>query len=56
VEVGKWRILRNLVCGDDVVTFYAIGPDEQPVLAANLREFSGRLPKEVVESGKYLYQ
>jgi len=55
IEVGEWRILRNLASGDDTVTFYAIGLAEEKALSANLREFSSLLPDDVVESGKYIY-
>lgn len=55
IKVGNWRILRNVTCGDETVTFYAIGLAEEKALSANLREFSSLLPDDVVESGKYIY-
>jgi len=55
IKVGNWRILRNMTCGDETVTFYAIGLAEEKALSANLREFSSLLPDDVVESGKYIH-
>jgi hypothetical protein len=46
--IGTWRILNNMVCGDDVVTFYALRPEEVPLLRAHLLEFNPGLPPSVV--------
>lgn len=53
VKVGVWKIPDNVVCAGDTVSFYAVDPLEKDNLIENLRVFSSRLPKEVVQSGKY---
>jgi len=55
IKVGSWTILRNVSCGDETVSFYAIGRAEEKTLSDNLREFSPMLPADVIEDGKYLY-
>lgn len=47
IEVARWKILGNVVCGSDTVSFYAVDPAEGERLAANLREFAPKLPREV---------
>lgn len=42
--VGRWKISKNIVCGGDVVTFYAVDPSETDNLDKNLRAFSSHLP------------
>lgn len=46
-KVGEWRIFHNVVCGGEVVSFYAVRVAEAPVLLKNLRAFSARLPASV---------
>lgn len=53
INVGKWTILNNVVCGGDTVSFYAVDPSETNTLIENLRAFSSYLPKDVVQTGKY---
>lgn len=53
IPVGTWRILDNKICGDDVVNFYAVDPDEKDRLVASLREFSEKLPARVIQGGYY---
>jgi MFS family permease len=47
VKVAEWTIPDNVVCGGDTVSWYALERDEVSPLAAHLREFAPRLPKEV---------
>lgn len=49
-KVGEWRILNNVVCSDDRVTFYAVDPSEADNLAKNMKAFSSYLPKFVLQS------
>ncbi len=56
VQVGQWRILNNVVCGDDTVSFYAVDPSETDNLINNLKAFSHCLPQNVIQSGKYVKQ
>lgn len=53
-KAGEWKISNNIVASDDRVSFYAVKPQEEPVLIENLRHFSRLLPAGVVQSGKYL--
>ena len=52
---GEWKISDNIICTSDTVQFYAVDPAEWEGLMNNLREFSERLPEDVMESGIYLY-
>ena len=51
--MGEWKIPRNVVCRDDTLSFYAIGPREAAYLAQSLRAFSQRLPRDVAQRGRY---
>ncbi len=53
-KVGQWKILNNLVCGEDTVSFYAIEPGQAAKLTQSLKLFSSALPKDVIQSGLYL--
>jgi len=44
VKVGQWKVLNNVVCGSDVVTFYAIDPSYADYLTKSFFEFSQKLP------------
>jgi len=46
-RVGAWKINDNVVCGSDVVSFYAAKPDQERPLTENLRRFSMTLPPGV---------
>jgi hypothetical protein len=52
---GEWTMPENTISASDTVQFYAIDPNEWERLINNLREFSGRLPEDVGQSGAYLY-
>lgn len=49
IKVGAWEIKNNKVCSDKVVSFYATNPDEASKLMMNLRNFSSRLPPDVIQ-------
>jgi hypothetical protein len=53
-KVGEWRIFGNVVCSDDVVSFYAVQPSEKERLVLNLRSFSSVLPAHVTQTGSYM--
>ena len=53
-SVGEWITPNCVVCGWDIVTFYAIENDEIEALKQNLREYSSALPREVVQTGRYM--
>jgi len=53
IKIGKWRILNNVVCGEDNVSFYALDPLQKDNLIQNLRAFSSHLLKDIVQSGDY---
>jgi hypothetical protein len=50
-KAGEWQIRDNVVCGDNVVSFYAVDPGVLPDLRRNLQAFSPRLPRDVVQRG-----
>ncbi len=50
VEVGRWRIPYNVICGDDTVNFYAVDPSEAPRLRQHLEDFATRLPPQVEQT------
>ena len=47
IEVAQWQIHNNVVCGDTVVSFYAVDPAEYGALVANLQAFTPNLPRSV---------
>jgi hypothetical protein len=54
VRVGQWTIQDNVIAGGDTVSFYALDPSEVSRLSQCLREFSLRLPRDVIQRGSYL--
>jgi hypothetical protein len=48
VKAGQWKILNNVVCGGDVVSFYAVDQSEIDPLIENFKAFLSRLPKDVI--------
>ena len=54
VKVGQWTIRKNVVVGGDTVSFYAVDPSEVAYLSQSLREFSVKLPGDVIQRGIYL--
>lgn len=55
-KVGEWKISNNVVCGGNVVSFYAVDPSEAENLTHNLRSFSHDLPEAVSQTGVYIRQ
>lgn len=53
-NVGEWITPNCVVCGWDIVTFYAVESDEIEALTRNLRDFSSSLPAEIVQTGRYI--
>ncbi|MDX9702214.1 MAG: hypothetical protein RBU23_04115 [Candidatus Auribacterota bacterium] len=47
LKAGEWIIFDNQVCGHNVVSFYAIDPDEHVRLSQTLKHFSPSLPSDV---------
>ena len=47
IKVGEWQIPNNVICGDDVVAFYATDSTEARKFKMNLASFSPKLPKDV---------
>lgn len=54
VKAGEWKILNNVIAGDDVVSFYAVKSSEGINLISSLRAYSKLLPPDVVQLGKYV--
>lgn len=53
VQVGKWTIPDNIICGSDTVYFYSLCSSETENLINNLRDFSPELPESIIEAGTY---
>jgi hypothetical protein len=51
IRVGRWTIRNNVICGADTVSFYAMNPAEATHLSECLRDFSLRLPADVIQRG-----
>ncbi len=54
VKVGQWTITNNLACDDDTISFFAVDSSEEARLIANLKEFSSKLPSDIIQGGKYI--
>jgi hypothetical protein len=46
-KVATWQIKNNVICGDDIVSFYAIDERAVSPLKKNLQEYQSSLPKDV---------
>jgi len=46
-KVGGWKIQHDVVCGSNVVSFFAVQPSAKRELIENLRSFSKTLPADV---------
>jgi hypothetical protein len=53
-RVGRWTIQNNVITAGETVSIYAVDPSEVSHLSQCLREFSLRLPRDVIQSGSYL--
>ncbi len=53
IKAGDWKIKNNLVCGSDTVSFFS-RKEGYTYLLKSLRDFSDKLPKDVIQKGKYL--
>jgi hypothetical protein len=49
IRVARWTIRDNIICGDEVVSFYAVRREEAQELYKCLRQFSSRLPRDVIQ-------
>jgi hypothetical protein len=47
VEVARWKLSNNIVCGDTVVSFFAPDSSQAVLLYENLRAYSAALPASV---------
>jgi hypothetical protein len=47
-KVATWQIQNNVICGDDVVSFYSLDSSNKRSLYQNLKEFQSQLPSSVV--------
>ena len=55
VWVGQWALTDNVVAGGETVSIYGVDESETDPLMQKLRDFSPLLPKDVNQSGRYLY-
>ena len=46
-KIAEWMIHDNVVCGGNVVAFYALSEDEAPILQEKLKLFDSKLPKTI---------
>ena len=56
IKVGEWTTPHSVTLGNATVTFYATSPENAVELIQNLRSFSGKLPKDVKQSGMYTFE
>ena len=54
IKVGEWKIQNNVVTGGDTVSFYALSFEEEKKLIENLQIFSSTMPKDIIQTGKYI--
>jgi hypothetical protein len=54
LKAGEWKINNNIIAGDDNISFYATDKKYFEDLVSRLKDFSGNLPKGVVEEGYYI--
>jgi hypothetical protein len=47
VKIAEWKIPRNVTCGSDTVSFYAVNPEYVADLKNNLAKFESHLPPGV---------
>lgn len=47
-KAATWQIQNNVICGDDVVSFYALDSSKHLSLLRNLKEYQSQLPPSVV--------
>ena len=48
-QAGQWKILENVICGGDIVSFYAVDTTKTQELIYNLQSFSNELPADVIQ-------
>jgi hypothetical protein len=46
-KIATWQISNNVVCGDDIVSFYAVDLEKAGELKTNLENFQNQLPATV---------
>ncbi|HJW18120.1 MAG TPA: hypothetical protein VJ499_13405, partial [Flavisolibacter sp.] len=46
-KAGTWKIQNNVICGDDIVSFYALDSTGYSTLYNNLKAYEHRLPSTV---------
>lgn len=47
-KAGTWKIQNNVICGDDIVSFYALDSSGYSTLYNNLKSFEHKLPPTVI--------
>lgn len=47
IKVGEWKILNNVICEFDTISFYATNEEDKNRLIENLKNFSNNLPTDV---------
>ncbi len=56
IKIGQWQIPDNVIAGDDTVSFYCPEASEVERAVRNLRQFSGTLPADVKQLGRFAGQ
>lgn len=54
IEVGQWKIQNNVVCGSDVISFYATDNSYKHSVTDHLIDFSEILLPTVEQTGLYI--
>ena len=47
-KIATWQIEDNVICGDDVVSFYSVDPSKKDALREQLKIFEAQLPHSVL--------
>src|SRR4030095_11188149 len=53
-KIGERTLQRNVNVAGSTVSFYAVNPKEADNLEKNLKSFEPELPKDIIQSGKYV--
>jgi len=53
IKVGEWIIPHDVIVANDTVYFYATSSQYETNLIENLKQFSPKLPKDIIQKGIY---
>jgi hypothetical protein len=56
IKIGQWKVSNNVVLGENTVSIYAVNAAATDQLISNLKSFKTDMPKDIIQSGKYMEQ